>query len=333
MSDQPPVFAAKNVSKEYQLSSGFVDRLLNREQTLDALDNVSFELRPSENLGIVGESGSGKSTLLETAAGLETPTSGTYYFRDDNMASFTKEDWKSFRKDAQIIFQDPYGTLNPRKTVFQSVAEPLNNFYDMTRSEQEEEVAETLSNVGLRPPMQFLDSFPNELSGGQRQRVNIARAIIVKPDIVFADEPLSMLDVSIQAGIIKLLRQLQDQLGFAMVYVSHNLHVVRLVCDKTAVMYRGEIVELGSSDQLMTDPKHPYTKALVASLPDLNRDRERVLLPAPIKDEPVNTEGCNFVDRCSEALEHCNARDPGLARAENRDIACYLYHDIDEKTT
>ncbi|ARS90199.1 oligopeptide/dipeptide ABC transporter ATP-binding protein [Natrarchaeobaculum aegyptiacum] len=322
------VLEVEGLKKYYGMGSSFLGKLLGRQEHLRAVDDVDLAVEEGEVLGIIGESGSGKSTLVETILRLEDPTEGSIRFGDDEVTAYSGGDLREMRQRAQIIFQDPYETLNPKQTVFQAISEPLRNFHDLPYEELEEIVAETLHDVGLRPPEQYIHSYPEQLSGGERQRVSIARAVVLEPELLIADEPLSMLDVSLQSGIIRMLNRLQERIGFSMLYVSHNLAVVRLVADRIAVMYRGKIVEQGPAEDVIADPQHPYTRALVSSIPTLSGDRERVLLPPPEDDADV--AGCQFAPRCPDATDHCREAVPALEHVDGRDVACYLHHDAEE---
>lgn len=325
-----PVLEVTNLKKYYPASTGLFSSLFGTQQYIKAVDDVSFTLGDREVFGIIGESGSGKSTLVETILRLEEQTDGSILFDGQELTEFSSKELRQFRENAQIIFQDPYETLNPRKTVFQSVSEPLRNFRNLRHEELRETVADTLHEVGLRPAETYIDSYPGQLSGGQRQRVNIARAIVLEPKLLVADEPVSMLDVSLQAGIIKMLKRLQENIGFSMLYVSHNIPVVQLIADQIGVMYRGRIVERGATDTLLKDPKHPYTDALVSSIPVLNETRNRVTLEESETTEDAELpSGCRFHPRCPKEMPHCAERTPGLADVDGRDVACFLHHDTD----
>jgi peptide/nickel transport system ATP-binding protein len=326
-----PLVDIRGLKKYYAAESGFLRQLLGREEQVKAVDDVNFTVAAGETFGIIGESGSGKSTLIETMLQLERPTDGKVIFDGEDICEYSSTKLRSFRERAQMIFQDPYETLNPQKTVFQSIAEPLKNFRDMNHEELRTKVKTTLNDVGLNPAEEYIDLFPEQLSGGERQRVCIARAIVLDPDLLVADEPLSMLDVSLQSGILRLLDRLQEEHGFAMVYVTHNLSVVQSVADRIAVMYLGKIVEQGTAKQVVNDPKHPYTRALVACLPTLTGDRERVLLPIPEDDDDRDIPGCQFHPRCPDAMEECSRAVPALDDSQtDRQVACFLHHEVTE---
>lgn len=326
-----PVLEVEGLKKYFAAESSFVTRLFGRHNYIKAVDDIDLRIDEGEVFGIIGESGSGKSTLVETILRLEEPTAGSIRYLGDDVTAYSRSELRQFREQAQIIFQDPYETLNPKKTVFQAIAEPLRNFRNLDYDNLQAQVAETLHDVGLRPPDSYIQSYPAQLSGGERQRVSIARAIVLEPDLLIADEPLSMLDVSLQSGIIRMLNRLQERIGFSMLYVSHNLAVVRLIADRIGVMYRGRIVEQGNVENIFSDPKHPYTRALVSSIPTLTGDRERVLLPEPKMDDDEEIPGCRFHPRCPEAMDHCSERQPALATVgtDGRNVACYLHHDQD----
>jgi peptide/nickel transport system ATP-binding protein len=322
-----PVLRTDGLEKYYEESAGLVSSLLGSKTYIRAVDGVDIEIYPNEVYGLVGESGSGKSTIGEVVIRLEEPTGGRIYYKGEDVGEYSRSELRQFRKHAQIIFQDPYGSVNPKKTVLQTVAEPLKNF-GVAEGEVETRVTEMLHDVGLRPPRDFLYSYPNQLSGGQRQRVNIARALVLEPDLLIADEPMSMLDVSIQSGIMKILNRLQDELGFAMLYISHDLSVVRMIADRIGVLYRGKVVESGAAEQVMRDPKHPYTRALMDSLPDLSRRRERVILDTDADDDADRQPtGCGFYPRCPDRMDVCAEAVPALAEAADRQVRCYLHHD------
>ena len=320
-----PILRTVGLKKYYRESSGLLSGLFGSPTYIKAVDGVDIEIHPNEVYGLVGESGSGKSTVGETVIRLSEPTDGEIYYKGENVRDYSRSELRQFRKNAQIIFQDPYGSVNPKKSVLQIVSEPLRNF-GVSEGDTERRVAEMLHDVGLRPPEDFLYAYPNQLSGGQRQRVNIARALVLEPDLLIADEPMSMLDVSIQSGIMKILDRLQDELDFAMLYISHDLSVVRMIADRIGVLYKGEIVETGSDEQVIRDPKHPYTRALMQSLPDLSRKRERVILDTADEGEE-RPSGCKFHPRCPERMDVCSEAVPALDEAADRRVRCYLYHD------
>ncbi len=330
-SDQPTL-ETRNLRKYFDANESSIRSLLpwveDRGHPIQAVDGVSISIDPGEVYGLVGESGSGKSTLGETLLRLQEPTAGEIYYRGERVNDFSKGELRNFRKHAQLIFQDPYECLNPRHSVFQTVVDPLKNFYDYSRAELEERALEMLHDVGLRPPEEFLHAQPDQLSGGERQRVNIARALILEPDLIVADEPVSMLDLSTQSALLKLLNRLQEKLGFAMLFISHNLAIVQIVSDRIGVMYKGRIVEEGEAMEVFQNPLHPYARLLVDSVPDPSADRKRLALESAGEEfDPAAVDGCRFHPICPDRFEPCTENPPALAAVDGRDVACFLHHD------
>ena len=260
-----PLLQVENLSKTYRLPR---QSLLSAAPTVQALGGVSFTLHAGRSLGVVGESGSGKSTLARLVMALEAPSAGTVMLDGTDLHRLDAAALRRARAQLQMGFQDPFGSLAPRRTVLQTVAEPLAVLHGASRAEQRERAAESLAAVGLGPG--DLDKYPHEFSGGQRQRIAIARALITRPKLIVADEPVSALDVSVQAQVLNLMQDLQDQFGVTYLFISHDLAVVDLVCDEVIVLNQGVIVEQGSPDRLFTDPQHPYTRRLLAAVPGLN---------------------------------------------------------------
>jgi peptide/nickel transport system ATP-binding protein len=260
-----PLLQARAVSKQYRLPR---EHLLATAPVVDALVDVSFTLQAGKSLGVVGESGSGKSTLARLVMALEAPTSGELFFNGVQLHQLPPAALRSARIGLQMVFQDPYGSLDPRRTVQQTVAEPLATLHRASRAEQRERAAEVLAAVGLREA--DLAKYPHEFSGGQRQRIAIARALITRPQLIVADEPVSALDVSVQAQVLNLMQDLQDRFGVTYLFISHDLAVVDLVCDEVIVLQHGRVVEAGPADRLFAAPEHPYTQRLLAALPGRN---------------------------------------------------------------
>jgi peptide/nickel transport system ATP-binding protein len=280
---------------------------------------------------VIGESGCGKTTLVKALMGLQDPTGGEILYQGRALSSFDRSDWKDFRSNVQIIFQDPFNSLDPKMTVEETLREPLyiHGFEDRDRR-----VRETLETVELSPPEKFLDQLPRQLSGGEKQRVAIARALILEPDILLADEPVSMLDVSTQAAILNLLSELTDEFGVSMVYISHDLSTVGHICDRVNVMYLGRIVESAPTIDLVNDPKHPYTKALLNAIPipDPHTDRSRTSMEGSAPDPIGLGEGCRFRDRCPERMDVCEKTPEFVEVGEEQYTACHLHYDHEART-
>jgi oligopeptide/dipeptide ABC transporter ATP-binding protein len=312
----------RDLVKHFSLTRGVI--VQRQVGAVHAVDGVTFDVEEGETLGLVGETGCGKSTTARLITRLLTPTSGTIRFEGEDIATRTKAELKPLRREMQIIFQDPYSSLNPRKTVGSIIGEP----FIVHRVERDEEkrkrrVQELMEQVGLNP--EHYNRFPHEFSGGQRQRIGVARAIALKPKLVIADEPVSALDVSIQAQVLNLLRELQRDLQLTIVFISHDLSVVRHMCDRIAVMYLGKIVELAQADELYEHPRHPYTGALLSAVPvpdpRLARDRERVVLTGDVPSPTNPPPACRFHPRCPKCQEVCTQEEPMLTPKEGGNLA------------
>jgi len=279
-----------------------------------AVDGISFKLEEGRTLGLVGESGCGKSTTARACLNLIPPTGGEVWLEGSRIDGLSDALMRPHRQTAQMIFQDPFASLNPRMTVGRTVGEPLAIFSDMTKRDRDLEVMRLLDLVGLNP--RFLNRYPHEFSGGQRQRIGIARALAVRPKLIFCDEPVSALDVSIQAQVVNLLRDLQQRLGLAYVFIAHDLSVVRHISDVVAVMYLGRIVETAPAEELYREPRHPYTKALLSAVPTadpaVERRRRRVILTGEVPTPDRTYPGCPFADRCPIVIDACRAAPPPL---------------------
>ena len=326
VSEQTTLLRVRDLKKHFPITRGFFNSVVGH---VKAVDGVSFDLYEGECLGVVGESGSGKTTVGRTVLRALAPTAGEVWFRKEDdeidVAQAPHEVLKSLRKDMQMIFQDPYASLNPRMTVLDLVGEPLlvNGVTD--RQEREERVQELLVQVGLKP--HFLRRYPHAFSGGQRQRIGIARALALHPKLVVADEPVSALDVSVQAQVLNLLQELQERLGLTYLFVAHDLSVVRHISDRVAVMYVGKIVEMATVDQLFETPAHPYTEALLSAVPSPKpkRKKKRILLSGEVADPSNAPSGCAFHPRCSYAEDRCKNEVPELREiAPGHTVRCHL---------
>lgn len=314
------ILEVKNLSVRFPIRSGILQRQTGAVQ---AVSDVSLQVRRGETLGVVGESGCGKTTLGRAIVRLYEPSEGTVVFRGEDITHKTHKELSATRKHMQMIFQDPYASLNPRKNVGAILEEPLLLNTNMNREERLARVFELMDLVGLR--RDAMNRYPHEFSGGQRQRIGIARAIALNPDLIVADEAVSALDVSIQAQVINLLVELQKKLGMAYVFVAHDLAVVQYISDRVAVMYLGRVVELGSSKDVYADPLHPYTKALLAAVPAAHpKDRKKVQPLTGDVPSPANPpSGCHFHPRCRFATDKCKTEAPALRRLGHVDVACH----------
>ncbi|MBW6422002.1 ABC transporter ATP-binding protein [Rhizobium sp. XQZ8] len=297
-----------------------------KSTVVKAVDGVSFDIRRGESVGLLGESGCGKTSMGRLLLKLEDITGGSIHFGGEELSKIRRKELKSFRSKAQLIFQNPFDAINPRFSIRQTLAEPLENA-GIPKAEREDRIIKSLELVKLPEPAQFLDRYPHQLSGGQLQRVVMARALILQPEFVVADEPVSMLDVSVRAGVLNVFRDVRDRLGLTAIYISHDLALVRYVCERTIVMYLGRIMEDGPTEDIVHEPLHPYTKALVAAVPVPNPDQSHDPLPigrgAPDPRNPPS--GCVFRDRCPAAHARCAAEVPQPRPVGSRLVACHLF--------
>lgn len=329
---QTPMLEVRGLFKYFPVHQALLGSLTKRtHSSVKAVDDVSFALGHGEVLAVVGESGCGKTTIARTLIGLETPTNGEIIFDGKAVGARAKQphiSLKQLRQRAQMIFQDPYESLNPRATIFEIVAEPLV-VHGMIKDRRERVAAvkSALEDAGLRPAEDYFLRYPHELSGGQRQRVVIASAMVLQPELLIADEPVSMLDVSIRAEILNLLRDLRQKRGISIVFITHDLSTVAYFADRIAVMYLGRIVEIGPAREVLKSPQHPYTKALisVAPVPNPRLRRERVILQGETPN-PINLPtGCRFHPRCPVAIDMCKVNDPQLIElSAGHQAACLL---------
>ena len=322
MSD--PILKVEALEKRFPIKKGLLRRTAGY---VHAVDGISFELRPGESLGLVGESGCGKSTAVKSLLRLIEPTGGKIFFEGEDVTHSPQSRLRQLRNDMQIIFQDPYSSLNPRLKVSRSVSESMDIFKTPgSKTARKERVAELLERVGLRP--EFADRYPHEFSGGQRQRICIARALALNPKVIIGDEPVSALDVSIQAQVINLMKRLQDEFHLSYLIISHDLAIIEHMCDRVCVMYLGRFVEVADDTEIISNPLHPYTRALLSAVyePDPKQKQNRTVLagdvPSPIEPPP----GCHFHTRCPHVKTICRTVNPSLKEVSpGHIVACHLY--------
>lgn len=321
---QGSVLSARNLTRHYEISRG----LFKPTATVRALNGVSFELQPGETLAVVGESGCGKSTLARALTLIEEPTSGSLQIAGQEVSGADKAARKQLRRDVQMVFQNPYASLNPRQKIGDQLGEPLLINTSLSSAERREKVQAMMQQVGLRP--EHYQRYPHMFSGGQRQRIALARAMMLQPKVLVADEPTSALDVSIQAQVLNLFMDLQDEFRTGYVFISHNLAVVRHVADQVLVMYLGKPMEMGPAELIYRRPLHPYTQVLLAATPSIRRNPERPRikitgeLPNPL-DPP---SGCVFHKRCPYATDRCHAELPELRLLDQRQVACHYAEEV-----
>lgn len=317
-----PLLQVKQLEKKFKTNKSW----FKPPQYVRAVNGVSLNLNQEETLGIVGESGCGKSTTGRCLLRLIEPTSGEVFFQGTDITKLSKKEMNKFRKDIQMVFQDPMASLNPKLTVREILSEPLiaNR---VPRKEHDDLIKDTLSLVELSES--YLSRYPHELSGGQRQRIGIARAIIIKPKVVILDEPVSALDVSVQSQILNLLQDLQEELGLSYIFISHDLSVVEHIAHRVGVMYLGEIVEIADKEQLFKKPLHPYTQALISAIPKTDPDdhKERIILNGELPSLDNPPSGCAFHQRCIHAMDSCKTLKPQMKEVEGRRVACHLYNE------
>jgi oligopeptide/dipeptide ABC transporter ATP-binding protein len=313
----------KNLKKYFPVQGGILKRTIGY---VNAVDDVTFDIYKGETLGIVGESGSGKSTLGRVIMRLLDPTSGEVIFEENEIGSISQRKMRKYRRDMQMVFQDPYASLNPRMSVGELIAEPMVVQKMFTKKERKEKVIELLRKVGLGP--EAASKYPHEFSGGQRQRIGIARALAIKPKFVIGDEPVSALDVSVQSQVLNLMDDLQDEFQLTYLFIAHDLSVVKHISDRVGVMYLGRIAELANKDDLYSEPLHPYTKALLSAVPiaDVTVKREKIRLTGELPSPSNPPSGCTFHTRCPECFDRCKEERPELTEVKPEHfVACHLY--------
>jgi oligopeptide/dipeptide ABC transporter ATP-binding protein len=322
----PPLLQVEGLRKWYPLGGGWFGK---PAQSVKAVDGVSFEIRRGEVLSLVGESGSGKSTIGRAILNLDPPTAGEVHFDGEPLVGLTRRQMRPLRRAMQMVFQDPYSSLNPKHTVEELLSAPLEiHMPELTVQERRNRIDAVLKTVGLNPAHR--SRYPHEFSGGQRQRIGIARALMTEPQLLVADEPVSSLDVSVQAQVINLLLELKQRLGLTMLFISHDLAVVGHISDRIAVMYLGRLVEIGDADSLLNNPRHPYTRALMAAVPNIDprQRRPRELLKGDIPSPLSPPSGCAFRTRCPHAQSACASGVPELRLVERNHATACIRDDI-----
>lgn len=322
--DSDIILSVKHLKKYFPIKTGEFGRRVSK--IVHSVEDVSFSLHKGETLGIVGESGCGKSTTARMIIRLLEPTSGEILFQGENLLAKSKHDLRKTRKDIQMVFQDPFESLDPRMKISDILEEPMKNFKLYNRKERKNKVIELLSEVGLSSA--YSDRYPNEFSGGQRQRIGIARALASYPKLLIADEPVSALDVSVQSQILNLMHELQKKFNLTYLFISHDLSVVKHFCDRIAVMYLGRIVEVSEVEELFQHPLHPYTQSLISAIPipKPNSKNKRMILQGEVPDPSDPPSGCPFHTRCPVAIEACSKTMPDYLNQRNGHIvACHLF--------
>ncbi len=324
-----PLLEVKDLKLHFPINEGVLFQ--KQVGAIRAVDGIDFHVNKGETLGLVGESGCGKSTSIRAISMLHSPTSGQVFFEGKDITKFSKKEILKVRKDMQIVFQDPYASLNPRMTVGNIIAEPMEIYtqlgmLSMTKTEISSRVESLMERMGLS--RFYKNRFPHEFSGGQRQRIGIARALALQPKIILADEPVSALDVSIQSQILNLMKELQEDFGLTYIFISHDLSVIEYISDRIAVMYLGKIVEIADANKLYKNPRHPYTQALLSAAPipdpEIEKNRQRIILKGDVPSPDVERKGCYFCDRCPISMDHCFNNIPQIKPVgSDHQVACF----------
>lgn len=327
--DNAPILSVRDLKVHFPIPG---KGLFAPDRQLKAVDGINFDLYPGETLGVVGESGCGKSTLGRAILQLIAPSGGQVVWLGRDIVGIPHRDMQPLRRDLQIIFQDPLASLNPRMTIGEIIAEPLvTHKPELGREEIKQRVKRMMARVGLLP--QMINRYPHEFSGGQCQRIGIARAMILEPKLIICDEPVSALDVSIQAQIVNLLQELQREFDLSLIFISHDLSIVRHICHRILVLYLGNVMELADRDSIYASPKHPYTKALISAVPipdpELERKKERIVLTGDLPSPLSPPSGCVFRTRCPFARDKCAKETPGIERVtDSQEVACHFHDDL-----
>ncbi|WP_017725932.1 ABC transporter ATP-binding protein [Halalkalibacterium ligniniphilum] len=324
MSEKNVLLEVKGLKKYFPIKGGIFGKKVLKH--VKAVEDVSFSVYQGETFGIVGESGCGKSTTGRAILRLLEPTEGQVLFDGVDLANLSTKEMRKKRKDLQIVFQDPFASLNPRMKISKTIEEPMNIFDIHDEKERKIEVRKLMERVGLKP--EYVNRYPHEFSGGQRQRIGIARALSVQPKLIIADEPVSALDVSVQSQVLNLMKELQREYGLTYVFISHDLSVVKHLCDRIGVMYLGNMIELSNKTDLYEEPLHPYTKALLSAVPtpSLKEKRERIILKGSVPSPSNPPSGCVFHTRCTDCMDICKVEKPKFQEVKKgRFVACHLY--------
>ena len=325
--DSDVLIEIKNLVKHFPLGGGMLGALAGQREAVQAVNGVSFTIRRGEVIGIAGESGCGKSTTAKLLMKLFEPTSGTITVDGENLGALKGDDLKQYRRRAALMFQNPYESLNPRFTIQRALLEPLIIHGIGDEAERMERVHKAMHDVHLQPAENYLEKFPHQLSGGQLQRVVLARALMLEPDFLVADEPVSMLDVSVRAGILNTMKELSAARNITVVYISHDLSLIQYLCDTTAIMYLGRLVEIGPTREVIQRPKHPYTQALISTIPvpDPNREEQPIPIRGGVPSAIHIPSGCPFHPRCPYAMEVCTGAFPPAVEVDGVKVNCYLH--------